>query len=462
MRTQQGSVPGWSKLFSYCSLSMQHADRLVGYVRPKVGHTPSARLPSMAAIRIQAIRGLSAPAARSAAGRRAVPPAAAIKHCSWDGSLDSSSTSGTSPALARGRGGSRGAACASRRAVVAKAAEFNPSLFGAGATPPKYGLDPVFDTDIDDYVAALDAVGGGDGLIAVASSEGTIHVLSAASGEIVSTFEGHEDGANCIKFSPDGSALASGGWDGMVRVWSLAPDGKSHELLAEEKVETDGRGLKLVDAVAFSPDGSLVAAAAGTKIKVLAVPAAGEKATAHALTPVGSSVSGMQISKDSEVLASCYGGVYCVPVTAEGEANLGGVYSWQTSIVSLAMSPCEKWIAGGTQDQSVHIWNKETGDDFAMWGYQFKVGQLHWSSDSRYLATAGGSEPNVWDFSGTGPIGSAPIVCMGMLGKITALQMQPGGTLLAGGGNDGGLLLWDVSRFDEGNRNKMCNRAPKP
>ncbi|MCI0377337.1 MAG: hypothetical protein L0215_07015, partial [Gemmataceae bacterium] len=63
----------------------------------------------------------------------------------------------------------------------------------------------------------------------------------------------HAEGLLGLAFSPDGKLLASCGYDGFVRVWSV-PDGKEIH-----KFHLDGIDPRPF-AVAFSPDGKLLAA----------------------------------------------------------------------------------------------------------------------------------------------------------------------------------------------------------
>ena len=81
-------------------------------------------------------------------------------------------------------------------------------------------------------------------------------------------------------------------------------------------------------------------------------------------------------------------------------------------------------------------------------GYQTKVRELSWDSSSRYLATGGGDQITVWDFSGKGPSGSKPIVFPGHEGFVSALSFAPKGVMLASGGNDGRVMVWDVNKQD--------------
>jgi WD40 repeat protein len=78
----------------------------------------------------------------------------------------------------------------------------------------------------------------------------TVHVWDAASGRRVSTLSGHSGGVWDFAFSPDGSRLATTGFDGTIWIW----DPRSGEPL---QVLRGHRGA--VTAVAFSPDGSRLA-----------------------------------------------------------------------------------------------------------------------------------------------------------------------------------------------------------
>jgi WD40 repeat protein len=58
-------------------------------------------------------------------------------------------------------------------------------------------------------------------VLATAGFDGIIRLWDIASGQVVSRIEAHDRGVHALAFSPDGSMLASGG-GGFVKVWDVA------------------------------------------------------------------------------------------------------------------------------------------------------------------------------------------------------------------------------------------------
>jgi WD40 repeat protein/class 3 adenylate cyclase len=83
---------------------------------------------------------------------------------------------------------------------------------------------------------------------------GEAAIWDVETGEKQTTFRGHEDALWDVQFSPDGSLLATGGFDNTVRLWDAETGVQSLVLHGHDLV---------VGRLAFSPDGSKLASGAG-------------------------------------------------------------------------------------------------------------------------------------------------------------------------------------------------------
>ena len=55
--------------------------------------------------------------------------------------------------------------------------------------------------------------------IASGSSDGTVQVWDATTGQHIFTYRGHSGSVNTVAWSPDGTRIASGGNNETVQVW---------------------------------------------------------------------------------------------------------------------------------------------------------------------------------------------------------------------------------------------------
>ena len=124
-------------------------------------------------------------------------------------------------------------------------------------------------------------------------------------------------------------------------------------------------------------------------------------------------------------------------------------YKWPAPCLTVNFSGNGRFLASGMADGSLHFWNRSTGKDSQMRGYDGKVQLVGWSENSRHLASCTGNDLVLWDFSGRGPEGTRPIVLSGHTDRVDSFAWQPGGEHLVSGGRDWRLALWRPAKARE-------------
>ncbi|MCG3174365.1 MAG: hypothetical protein GMKNLPBB_02599 [Myxococcota bacterium] len=298
-------------------------------------------------------------------------------------------------------------------------------MFGVNKGPVK--PEPFWTIDAGDYVNAL-AWSPDSQYLAAAAASGEVVVARTESGVITGRYPGHAMGALCLAWSADGELLASGGQDGFLRVWNNASGQQAWAM------KTAGAWVEHLD---WNHRSDVIAAASGKHLQFWK--SSGE--LQQALPPNNSTIAAIQWQPGGNAIA--FAGYKRAVLWRLGQEKPEKEYPWGSSMISLRWSPNGKWIACGCQDAAVHVWNARTGEDMEMSGYPTKLRELSWDRESRYLATGGGVESIVWDFSGKGPVGSRPRTLSGHQDLLTDLAFQPTGDLLATGGRDGMVIWWN-------------------
>lgn len=289
-------------------------------------------------------------------------------------------------------------------------------------------VQKTFSAVLDESVVGLAWLQGSR--LAALTAAGSVW-LTDGTAESLRRLGGHAEGGLAIASQPTGPLLATGGQDGMIRLW----DSKSGMQTAVIEA-----GAAWIERLAWRPDGSGVAATLGRRVGVW--DAAGllvGRSDEHASTAADIAWQ----PDGSRIAVAAYGGVtYLAP---DGKGPIERVECKGSSLL-LAWQPQARYLAVGNQDATVLFVMVESRDTLQMWGFPAKVRSLAWSSDGRWLATGAGSGTVIWDASGAGPKGRTPFTLGGHDGFVTSVAWQPAGTVLASGGSDGQVCFFQPGR----------------
>ena len=278
--------------------------------------------------------------------------------------------------------------------------------------------------DFDDYVAVLE-VCRDHGLAVVGSLGGEAALIDTDDGSATALGR-HEMGVLSAAWSSDGSRVAVGGQDGLVRIYD-------HMGVAQDVVAASA----WVTALAWSPTAPVLAIGAGRHLLITDR----DGTILHDFDDQPSTVTAVAWSADgTRVGATAYGGIGWHDVVGK-RAGRRRRFDWKGSLLSLAMSPDGAWACAGAQDATVHLWKLWSGKDLAMSGYPSKIERLGFRHDSRWLAVACLGELTVWDFGGKGPAGTVPASASGHDNHIEDLAWDPSGPSVATGGGVGRTIV---------------------
>jgi len=302
--------------------------------------------------------------------------------------------------------------------------------------------------------------------------DATFHLWDVRTGKEILTFEKEGHPVTCLAFAPDGTMFASGGEDGFVRVWRA---NTADELFAshtgeQESKENSGSAVSSTGprgpiSVAFSPDGRfLVSGTEGARVHILNLKTG--KASLHVKKAHDGGLTSIAVTSDGRQLIT--GGYHCRDGQpfVDGRGRIERFHNERYAEIRL-------WdIASGRQVRELHYEQPEAG-----------YGAISLSADGKTLASSCRHTIHIWNVASgemlraiptPGPRKGAQDLTISPDGCIVArtrhhtvdlwevatgkrllqhydshaatvgcVAFSPDGSLVATGGGDGIVYLWD-------------------
>ena len=238
-----------------------------------------------------------------------------------------------------------------------------------------------------------------------------------------------------VAFSPDSQMLATGDWDGALKLWQREGGNQLDIVRAPVILSEDSQ--MAYHCLAFSPSGELLASNRGEKVPIWNVverrivdelEGHERTVTCVAFSSVGTLATG---SADKTVRLWDVGSRQQVAILGDHE---GGV-------TSVAFSPDDATLASCSADNTVKLWDVGTGKLRAMLeGHSDTVASVAFSPDGRTLASASADGTvKLWDLR----THKESNTLKGHSGHVYHVTFSPEGKTLASTGTDGNVRLWD-------------------
>jgi WD40 repeat protein len=244
------------------------------------------------------------------------------------------------------------------------------------------------------------------------------------------------DRVSTLAFSPDGSVLAAGSSREKRNV--VLSDAQTHRPLGPPL-----RGnLGGATALTFSPDGKLLASGSGgNELVILRAVPTGQRVGPPLTNPFP--VADLAFSPDGRMLAGVGGDDRLVIWNMTGKEPTASVLRAEQALTSVAFSPDGKLLASGTDNGRIVLWDLPDHQPVAgpLAGHDGAVHRLVFSPDSRTLASGDDAgSVLLWDMGRRQPLGQV----MNYQAPVSGLAFSSDGQLLASSDSSGVLTTWDM------------------
>jgi WD40 repeat protein len=309
----------------------------------------------------------------------------------------------------------------------------------------------------------------------VSSADSVVKRLHLASGNVRGELHGHQGVVLNIALSADGCLLASGGEDGVIKIWDMQTD------LCVMTLEGH-QGW--IGALAFDPASNQnYRVASGSSDHTIRIWDVQSGHTMQTLEGHTNGLLALVFSPDGQTLASSSldqtirlwdaqteealavwrhtAATWTLAFSPDGQTLASGSEDQMIKLWDVATQQCQRTLQGHTGvvqsisystdglmlvsaalNQSVRLWNAQTGQCLKTWqGHSKLVSSAIFHPDGQRVASAHGDKAlRLWNVQ----TGDCLSCLQGHRDRISSVMFSPDGRLLASGSFDQTVRLWDV------------------
>ena len=312
---------------------------------------------------------------------------------------------------------------------------------------------------LDDHTDAIECVSFSplNTIAASSSNDLTIRLWDIDTGQCLKILRGHIDAVMAICFTPDGTQLVSSSDDSTIAVWNIQSG------QCTRKLEGHSGG---VVTVCCAPDGTLLASG-GSDDRTIRLWNIDTGECLQILHGHTAQVRIVRFSPNGKILASGSFDqtvrLWDVEKLKDREESLRTLTGHTDMVLSLDFSPDGNTLITGSYDHSIRLWDVDAGQCVRTHkGHIGEIVSISYHSSSRFLASGGYDHTvRLWHtpqfasaFSSVFPSASPPTsigvvtesyTLLGHTGRVATVCFQPNGDLLASGGSDQTVRLWDTN-----------------
>ncbi len=321
------------------------------------------------------------------------------------------------------------------------------------------------------------------GRIATGGVDGTTLVWDAVTGEQIMALSGQTKEVRRVAFTPDGDRLFTASADGTTRLWDVSvgggrdwltvpgpsrrlgglafnPDGRTFAVPRDpagvtiRDVDTGAQVITLTDHDAtvwdmdFSPDGSRLAAVAGTgkgnpgANRTLPIWDVNTGKLVMTLMGHGGGLAAVAFSPDGRrLVATSYDGTLRVWDAATGKQRR--VVKVGAHGHGLGFSPDGRWLLASIGDEGiVAVFDAATLERRGeLRGHTDYIQDIEFGPDGRVVTASRDGTAKIWDLSSRREVATLRVPT----GAVLSVAVSPDGDLIATASADGTVKLWDAA-----------------